>query len=163
MNHKTTVFVCGVLLFLQGCKGTDDFIAQPTLNVAGQAQSKVNLIAVIEALFTNNANPYQISLCDADLVTKQCKDSNNAPYATGLGGFFLPLKLEMKSIDVVAYERDSDSLSMTTTLDAPVNEIQSACGKVDGFIKATSELSAVMEFPGTYCNWMLIGNVTQSA
>ena len=84
------------------------------------------------------------------------------PTATGLGGLFLPLVLELESITVEQASIDGGSIPIETRLDAPVNDTPSSCGKVNGAIEATAT-TAILRLPNNYCNWMAIGNVVQSA
>ena len=155
---REACFIMLTTLCLSACSGTGKFIEAPALNVAGDLTPS----QAISQLFEQPQTPYDIVLCQANEQTKQCTQKDSYPKATGVGGLFLPLVLEMKAITVQTLSSTDNKLLIATTLDAPVNKIPSTCGTVDGHILFSDHHSTLKLF-NSYCNWMAIGNVVQSA
>ena len=157
-RRASVALVLTLFLFTQSaCGGTARFIAAPSVELKDK---EATVVSAVEELFMNSL-PYTISMCEADLQTGLCVDKNVYPSASGLGGLFLPLFLELESIRVVDIKQQKDGLKITTQLHAPVNTLPSICGDVSGKIKST-RTTASLEFISSYCNWMVIGNVIQT-
>ncbi len=145
--------------FLSACGSTARFVEKPTLQIQG---GSVSALDAVQQFFGGRSTPYEISFCEADSGTGECIDANAAPSATGLGGFFLPLELELKSVTVEQSSAKGDLIVLSTKLNAPVNDRQSSCGEVPATVEA-SATAATLRIPSNYCNWLVIGNVLQTA
>ncbi|WP_334029261.1 hypothetical protein [Alteromonas sp. P256] len=146
---------------ITGCSGTGRFTEEHTLNIKNSIEQSEDIEPSLSAIFLRGNQPYRIAFCEAQRATSSCIE-NDKPSATGLGGFFLPLKLDLIGVDVKsAMVAKGNTIELTSTVDAPVNKISSTCGNVDGVL-TFSDSYAKLEFPSTYCNWMGIGNVAQS-
>ena len=157
-NLRILIAVAATVL-LSACGSTGQFVEAPRLEVRG---AFVSTSQAVKRLFVSRSTPYGIALCEADPLTGQCLAGNASPSATGLGGLFLPLVMELEFITVEQASIEDGSIPIETTLNAPVNDTPSSCGKVKGTIEATAT-SAILRLPNNYCNWMAIGNVVQNA
>ncbi len=156
--YKQLLVLCSALL-LSACGGTGKFIDQPQLSVVGATAPTVQPTQVVRQIFSETDLPYRISFCEADPVTKACPNENAKPSATGIGGIFLPLVMELRAIEVVELLRDNDNFTFKARLDSPVNQIPPACGTVEGVVDSPSPESATIKISNFYCNWAAIGNV----
>ncbi len=159
LQRFRTLVVVLAAVFLSACGSTARFVEEPDLQIQGDS---VSAFDAVEELFGRRSTPYEIAFCEADPVTGECIDASAAPSATGLGGFFLPLELELKSVTVEQSSATGTLIALSTRLNAPVNNRQSSCGEVLARIEA-SPTAATLRIPSNYCNWLVIGNVLQTA
>ncbi|MDJ0710068.1 MAG: hypothetical protein QNJ14_06750 [Woeseiaceae bacterium] len=143
---------------VSACGSTQQFVAAPTVEMR---DSTASLPGAVSELFVGRSLPYEIALCEADPLTGLCKDERSFPSATGLGGLFLPLNMELESIIVEQAAVEDGVVNIETKLSAPVNRRPSSCGQVPGRIEATAT-TASLYLPNNYCNWLVIGNVLQN-
>jgi hypothetical protein len=160
-----------VVSTLASCIGTGKYVDSPVLRVkdsrATSSQEPSHLDAAdqitpdqaVANLFLSQAAPFSILLCDADLATGECVEGAGGLSATGLGGFFLPLVMDLSRIDVNEAVLDDEGIELKAKVVATVSEIPPVCGDVDGRISMSSGGHANLEFANFYCNWMAIGNV----
>ena len=101
------------------------------INAPGLQPSKV-----VEQLFAETLAPYRINFCEADPNTKTCPDIDASPSATGVGGFFLPLAMKFRGLEIKKMQQNNgNALSFSAKLDTPVNKIQPFCGTVNGKVE----------------------------
>ncbi len=129
------------------------------MSVVGASAIAVQPTQAVQQIFGETDLPYRISFCEADPATKTCPDEDSNPSATGIGGIFLPLVMELRAIEIVELLRDNDNITFKARLDSPVNQIPPACGTVEGVVDSPSPESASIKISNFYCNWAAIGNV----
>ena len=156
---RATILLPGCIA-LTACGGVSNYIAdtQPRLVDSDAAGSPAE---VLEELVTLEGQELAIEFCEASVETGECLGPNKKPSASGIGGLFLPLKMELRELRLSAYDAADDSFE--ARLDAPVNAIPPACGEVDGRIDRGEDGNALrVRIPSFYCNWAGIGNVLTS-
>lgn len=141
---------------LASCGGTARYIDSPVVRLQDGVSTPTEAIS---ALFLQPTGPYTIVLCDADPATDTCIESSTGLSATGLGGFFLPLIMDLSAIEVNQSEFDEEAIHLKTRLVSTVNKIAPRCGDVDGRINIRAGNIVNVELINFYCNWMGIGNV----
>ncbi|MEO1080302.1 MAG: hypothetical protein AAFY29_12165 [Pseudomonadota bacterium] len=154
MRVVGTVSIC---LGLIGCGGVSNYVAdtQPRLVDPAAAGSPAE---ALENLITVEGQELAIEFCEAATATGDCLVTGERPSASGVGGLFLPLKMELRELRLTRYSAEDDSFA--ARLDAPVNAIPPACGEVDGRIERGKNGDALrVRIPNFYCNWAGIGNV----
>lgn len=141
---------------LASCSGTGRYIDSPVLRV--QDTQALPDIAV-SRLFLGQTGPYTIVFCDADQATGECIAGKGGLSATGVGGLFLPLIMDLSGIEVSEAARGKEGIDLKTRLVATVSEIAPVCGNVEGKVIMRATHTANLELSDFYCNWMAIGNV----
>ena len=141
---------------LAGCGGTGGFIDQPSLSISDAAVGRQQAVA---QLF-DGAQPYKIKLCTADQSSRKCKP-NQGLSASGVGGPFLPLSMNVAALDIKSIKPAADGFAFSSQVDATVDAIPPLCGTVGGTIK-TGTNTASVQLNNFYCNWAVIGNVSAS-
>ena len=95
------------------------------------------------------------AFCEAEPeALDRCASDSQGLKANGLGGLFVPLRMNVRSIDLAGSAK-----ARTGDLDARINAIPVACSKADLTYEPED---AVLGSNGFYCNWMGIGNVLTS-
>ena len=146
-----------MIILFSGCAGTKNHKSIPPLKVSGKSSTTAQQAFV--KLFGERPCPFNIALRKSDKTPRNYTEASDGIKARGLGGFALPLILEVKGIDVIERERIKSGYRLTINLDATVNGIPPKCGKVKGYVKLNEDDTASLEFTNFYCNWVLIGNV----
>jgi hypothetical protein len=141
---------------LASCSGTGRYIDSPVLRVQ-DAQAMPDV--AVSRLFLSQPGPYAIVFCDADQATGECIAGKGGLSATGVGGFFLPLIMDLSGIEVSEAALGNEGIDLKTRLVATVSEIAPTCGNVDGRVIMRATNIANLELSDFYCNWMAIGNV----
>ena len=144
---------------LTACGTTSRFVAQPHLSID---EADKNARQAVSELFQLTP-PYSLTLCEADLSSKQCKQASQGITATGVGGLFLPLTLHVKGITVRRQSPSPDGLAFDAVLDAKADAIAPMCGTVGGKIVVRDNNTVSLQFRNFYCNWALVGNVIVNA
>ena len=165
MKHSIkTIVLFGGAILLSACSGTGAFVGNPKLSVTGINAPGLQPSKVVEQLFAETSVPYRINFCEADPNTKTCPDTDVKPSASGVGGFFLPLAMGLRSLEIEDIQSDNNgTLNFSAKLDAPVNKIQPFCGTVDGKVETRAPQNAKLQMSNFYCNWAVIGNVITNA
>jgi len=116
----------------------------------------------LSALFETSAAPKSYTLCAADKTTRTCK-GERGPTAKGLGGLFIPLRLNVREMTILSQiERSSEEdgepekIDILASFDTRVNGIAPKCKEARGWIEPDT---GVLEFQRFYCRWLAIGNV----
>jgi hypothetical protein len=141
---------------LASCSGTGRYIDSPVLRVQ-DAQAMPDV--AVSRLFLSQPGPYAIVFCDADQATGECIAGKGGLSATGVGGLFLPLIMDLSGIEVSEAALGNEGIDLKTRLVATVSEIAPTCGNVDGKVIMRATNVANLELSDFYCNWMAIGNV----
>jgi hypothetical protein len=144
------------VIAIASCSGTGRYVDNPVLRVQ-DAQATPG--EAVSSLFLRQAGPYTIVLCDADQVTSECIKGEGGLSATGVGGFFLPLIMDLSGIEVDEAVLRKEAIELKTRLISTVSEIAPVCGNVNGKIIMRATNIANLELINFYCNWMAIGNV----
>ena len=152
---KISLLFLGVSV-LASCTGTGRYIANPVLRVQG---TQATPSEAISRLFLSQTAPYTIALCDADQATGACIGGQGGLAATGVGGLFLPLIMDLSGIEINEVARGKEGIDLKTRLVATVNGVAPVCGNVDGKVIMRAINFANLELSDFYCNWMAIGNV----
>lgn len=152
---KTSLLVLCISV-LVACSGTGRYIESPVLRVQ---DTQATPDEAVSRMFLRQAAPYTIVLCDADQATGECLEGKGGLSATGVGGLFLPLIMDLSRIEVSQAARGKEDIDLKARLVATVNEIPPVCGEVDGKIIMRATDVANLELSDFYCNWMAIGNV----
>ncbi|MFT4712178.1 MAG: hypothetical protein ACJAVI_002209 [Candidatus Azotimanducaceae bacterium] len=152
---KHSLLSIGVIA-LASCSGTGRYIDGPVLRVQDAQATPDEAVA---KLFLGQAAPYTIVLCDADKATSDCKKGEGGLSATGMGGIFLPLIMNLSGIEVDVAVLGKEAIDIKTRLVSTVSTIAPVCGNVDGLIIMRAPNIANLELTNFYCNWMAIGNV----
>lgn len=158
MKVNTSILLI-VFTFLTGCGGTGKFVNQPQLSIVGADTTTVMPEEAVEQLFGGNILPFRISFCEADPASKTCPDEDSNPSASGIGGIFLPLVMELRAIEIDELMVNDEKIMFEARLDSPVNQIPPACGTVEGVLDTPSAESATLKISNFFCNWAAIGNV----
>lgn len=99
-----------------------------------------------------------MELCEADESSKSCLNKETGISAKGIGGMFLPLKMDMAGLEVEKSRMENGNLNILVSLDASINLIPPWCGKVGGHLQTVNETPKLV-FSNFYCNWAGVGNV----
>ena len=148
-----------VPLSLDACGGTGRFVAEPQLNVENSTMSTPD---AVNRLFTENAAPYKVQLCNADKTSKTCKTGSDGLSAFGIGGPIFPLSMNVSQLDFKTVEPRNDALAISSGVGATVDAIPPVCGTVGGTITTKGNDTASIQLSNFYCNWAVIGNVLAS-
>jgi hypothetical protein len=151
------------LVVVSGCGTTRQFVDEPQLTVD---EPQKNVREAIGELFGSMTPPYSVRLCEADLASKECKTESEGVAAKGVGGLLLPiipLTLHVRGMDIQSQRLSDDGLSFDAFLDAKVDAISPACGKVGGKVVVHENNTASVQFKNFYCNWVVVGNVLVNA
>ena len=149
----------GAVALLVACQSA--FVADPELTI--QSVDGVRLGAkfagaAVDELFLRDA-PYSITLSEADPGSGLDFDGEQGLSSKGLGGLFLPLRLEARRLDVESVDRRDSSLRFVSTIDAEGNGVDVWCCKQNGRITVSDQHGVDLSLSLLYCNWIVIGNV----
>jgi len=148
------------MLFKQLCLG----LALLSFNFYAWGQApKPSMDSEVRALVGPIDKPKSYVLCAADEVTRACK-GKRVPTAKGLGGLFIPLCLNVRSMTIA---RESDrgddqtegtlrNVKVIASFDTRVNGIAPKCKNANGQVELKP---GIMEFQSFYCRWLAVGNV----
>ncbi|MEM9398205.1 MAG: hypothetical protein AAF991_12040, partial [Pseudomonadota bacterium] len=96
-------------LSITGCGGFGAYQQDVQARVTGLNASAPPQQA-LKALLTDPANSASkvVTFCEADAATGACLANNTYPSASGLGGVFLPLTLELRALESLRFERNDE-------------------------------------------------------
>jgi hypothetical protein len=147
------------LLTLSACGTTRHFVDQPPLAINQPDKDPHQAITELFEI----PPPYNITLCEADPTSKQCRKGSPGITAKGVGGLFLPLTLHVKGMSIQKQTPSPDGLAFDASLDAKVYAIPSLCGTVGGKVVVRDNNTASVQLRHFYCNWAVVGNVIVNA
>jgi hypothetical protein len=147
------------LSVLAACGTTRHFVAQPPLTVDDPQKDAHQAAADLFGL----APPYTVTLCEADRVSKECKQGNAGIAATGVGGLFLPLRLHVTQLSVSKQSQAADSWAIDASVRSTVDAISPLCQIAHGHIISRQNNTISVQFDHFYCNWVVVGNVLVNA
>jgi hypothetical protein len=148
-----------VLPALAGCGTTSHFVEQPQLTIyGGQGDAR----QAVAQLFSSDA-PYTVKLCEADPSSKQCEKDSESISATGVGGLFFPIVLNVHGARITKEHPSADGLAMTMAFESTADGIPPICASADGKVILRDNDTALLQASNFYCNWMAIGNVLVNA
>jgi hypothetical protein len=133
-----------------------NYVEQPALRATQSPDA--DLVSVLAALLSAR-NTSAFVFCEADPETGECEDAGDGLSAIGLGGYALPLLLDLSSLSVEGIEPDDEGWTFRSRFRSKVNGIPPLCTRARGTVRANGAGSANIEFDRFYCNWALIGNV----
>lgn len=154
-NPTRLILTVLLLLALSACGSTRRFVDNPKLTVDEPGQSAHQ--AATE-LFDGSA-PHTVSFCDADPVSRQCKNGSDSIRANGVAGFIFPLTLNVTGITVSQQHQADTALSIDATVRSKVNAIPPLCRTAHGQILLKDNDTVAVHLRSFYCNWVIIGNV----
>jgi hypothetical protein len=148
-----------VALSLGACGTTRQYVDHPALTVVPSSESSRG---AVEAVFSGTT-PLYLSLCNASRSTRECLPGDSGITARGVGGLFLPLKLQVRGVRVSAVQQTAGATSFDGAVDSRVDAIAPICGS--SRVKAVygDDGSLALHFGKFYCNWAVVGNVIVSA
>ena len=154
-NARASLLLTLALSVLAACGTTRHFVEQPPLTVddpqKNARQAAANLFDV--------AAPYTVTLCEADPVSKECKEGNAGIMATGVGGLLLPLRLHMTALSVSKQNQAADGWAIDASVRSKVDAIPPLCQTAHGQIVARENDTISVRLQHFYCNWVVVGNV----
>jgi len=106
---------------------------------------------------------YTVALCEADQTSRECKKEQQGIAASGVGGFFLPLSLQVTALTISSETESSDGWVIDASVSSKVDAIAPLCHSVHGKILVRDNDTISVELPSFYCNWMAVGNVLVNA
>jgi hypothetical protein len=93
---RTPIALILPLSALAACGTTRHFVERPTVTVDDSQKDARQAAA---ALF-DRVPPHAVSLCEADPLSKECKQGSVGIGASGVGGLLLPLSLHVTALTV---------------------------------------------------------------
>ena len=148
-----------LLLALSGCGTTRRFVDEPKLTVDGSDETAHQAAA---ELFDGPA-PYVVNLCEADPVSKECKQGSDSIRANGVGGLFFPLALHMTGMTVSKQDPSDTGWAIETSVQSKVDAIPPLCRAAHGQILLRQNDTITVQLRNFYCNWVVVGNVLVNA
>ena len=142
-------------LALSACGSTRHFVADPKLTIDGPDQTAHQ--AATE-LF-DGSTPHTVNLCEADPVSRQCKNGSDSIRANGVAGLFFPLTLNLTGITVSQQHQSDTALSIDATVRSKVDGIPPLCRTAHGQILLKDNDAVTVHLRSFYCNWVIVGNV----
>jgi hypothetical protein len=149
----------GVLLLLSACGTTRWFVEQPLLTVVGTDSTPR---AATAKLF-DGVTPYKVSLCEADPVSKDCKKGSDGVRAHGIGGFLIPLVLNVNGMTVSKQTASDSGWLIDASVQAEADAIPPLCRTAHGQIVLRDNDTVAVQLREFYCNWLAVGNVLVNA
>jgi hypothetical protein len=144
-----------LLLTLSACGTTRQFVDQPQLTVDGTDKSARQATAEL----LDGGTPYKLSLCEADPVSRNCKQGSNGIKANGVGGLFFPLVLTVSGITVNKQSSSATGWAIDAAVQSKADAIAPLCRIAHGQILLRDNNTAAMQLRHFYCNWVVVGNV----
>jgi hypothetical protein len=148
-----------LVLTLLGCGTTRRFVDQPQLTVDGPDKTAHQAAA---ELF-DGLTPYTVNLCEADPVSKECKQASDGIRANGVGGLFLPLALHWRGMTVSQQNPSDAGWAIDASIQSKVDAIPPLCRTAHGQILLRDNDTITLQLRNFYCNWVLVGNVLVNA
>jgi hypothetical protein len=148
-----------VSLTLSACGTTRRFVDQPQLTVDGPDMTPRQATA---ELF-DGITPYQVSLCEADPVSKDCKKGSDGVRASGVGGLFVPLVLNVTGMTVSKQSRSDSGWAIEAAVQSKADAIPPLCRTARGQILLRVNNTITVQLQSFYCNWVVVGNVIVNA
>lgn len=158
LQHRLTLTIC-VLLTLSACGTTHRFVDQPPLTV--DDADKTPRQATTE-LF-DGVTPYQVSFCEADTVSKDCKKGSDGVRANGVGGLIIPLVLNVTGMTVSKQDPSDSGWVIEAAVQSKADAIPPLCRTAHGQILLRDNNTIVVQLKSFYCNWVVVGNVLVNA
>jgi hypothetical protein len=107
--------------------------------------------------------PYTVSLCEAELGSRECKKDSEGIRASGVGGLFLPLALHVTAMTIRKQDPADYGWIIEASFQSSVDAISPLCRTAHGRILLGDNNTVSVRVSGFYCNWMLVGNVIVDA
>jgi hypothetical protein len=158
-NDHRTILAIWVFLTLSACGTTHRFIDQPQLTVVGADKTARQATA---ELF-DGGTPYTVRLCEADPVSKDCKQGSGGVRANGVGGLFIPLVLNVSGMTVSKQSPSDSGWEIDATVQSKADGIPPLCRTAHGQILSRDNNTITVELQTFYCNWLVVGNVVVNA
>jgi hypothetical protein len=147
------------LLALSACGTTGRFIDQPQLTVDGSDKTAHQAAA---DLF-DGLTPYTVNLCEADPVSKECRNGSDSIRANGVGGLLLPLALHLRGMTVSKQSPAEAGWAIDASVQSKVDAIPPLCRTAHGQILLRDNDTITIQLRNFYCNWVVVGNVLVNA
>ena len=120
---------------------------------------ETELAAALQSLLERPNAERTYTLCEAEPETGACADVEDGLSAIGLGGYALPLYMELSAVTVDEVDRAGDGWSFRSRFRSRVNGIPPLCFRSTAEVTLNSAGSANIVFGRFFCNWAVIGNV----
>ncbi len=149
--------VAGVLLLLvlsSSC--ATRYVEQPTPSTAEDAVAE---LAPALASLLGSPDTSVFIFCEAEPDTGECEDVDDGLSALGVGGYALPLLMDLSEMSVQGVTRTEEGWTLKSRFRTRVNGIPPICGRAKGTLRVNDAGTANIEYDRFYCNWVLIGNV----
>src|SRR5215472_4344015 len=91
-------------LALSACGTTHRFVDEPKLSIGEPTRSVRDAAAEL----CHQPTAYTVALCEADQTSRECKKEQQGIAASGVGGFFLPLSLQVTALTISSETESSD-------------------------------------------------------
>ena len=148
-----------VVFTLSACGTTRHFVEQPQLTVDAADKSPRQATA---ELF-DGLTPYKVSLCEADPVSKECKQGSDGVRANGVGGLFIPLVLNVSGMTVSKQSPSDSGWAIDAAVQSKADGIPPLCRTAHGQILLRDNNTMAVQLRDFYCNWVVVGNVVVNA
>jgi hypothetical protein len=107
--------------------------------------------------------PYEVSLCEADPVSKDCRTGSDGVRANGVGGLFIPLVLKVSGMTVSKQSPSESGWAIDAEVQAKADAIPPLCRTAHGQILLRDNNTITVQLQSFYCNWVVVGNVIVNA
>lgn len=111
----------------------------------------------------DEVTPYEISLCEADPVSKDCKTGSDGVRANGVGGLFIPLVLKVSGMTVSKQNPSDAGWTIEAAVQSKADAIPPLCRTAHGQILLRDNHTITVQLQNFYCNWVVVGNVLVNA
>jgi hypothetical protein len=153
-RRQTAILLTLSLSALSGCGTTRRFVDQPPLTVEGADTAHQAAVTLF-----GGDRPYRLRLCDADPVSKDCRQGSDGIRANGVGGLFLPLVLTLSAMTVTNESPSPAGWAIEATVQSKADAISPLCRIAHGRILERDNGTISIQLKNFYCNWVIVGNV----
>jgi hypothetical protein len=111
----------------------------------------------------DGVTPYKVRLCEADLVSKDCKKGSNGVRANGVGGLFIPLVLNVSGMTVRKQSPSDSGWAIDAAVQSKADAIPPLCRTAHGQILLRDNNTITVQLQNSYGNWVVVGNFLVNA
>jgi hypothetical protein len=158
-NYHHLILRISVFLMLSACGTTRRFVDQPQLTVDGTDKT----LRLATAQLFDGVTPYQVSFCEAEPISKDCKKGSDGVRANGVGGLFIPLVLNVTGMTVSKQDASDTGWVIEAAVQSKADAIPPLCRSAHGQILLRDNNTIALQLRSFYCNWVVVGNVLVNA
>jgi hypothetical protein len=159
LNRYRRLLTTCISLTLPACGTTHRFVDQPPLTVDGTHETPRQATA---ELF-DGVTPFEVRLCEADPISKDCKNGSDGVRANGVGGLFIPLVLNVSGMTVSKQSPSDSGWAIDAAVQSRADAIPPLCRTAHGQILLRDNNTVTVKLQNFYCNWVVVGNVVVNA